>query len=181
MGFGIAEVTASIVIVGLLLFVGWYVFSLTRSGSNTPESVVSKVATAQLPGCQAVDLQVTLGSPEGTAGTTYRKISIKNNANHSCVIGGYPTVVLLDGGGQQLGQPAVQNGPAQTNTLTLQPHASAHAAIGFPDAAMFDASACTTPSATVAITLPDVGTPTQLPAMYQYCIGFSVQPIRAGL
>ena len=80
---------------------------------------------------------MSLGPPNGTAGTIYYHLVLTNKSSVSCQTGGFPGVSFVTGdSGTQVGAPAQKNGSGGA-TLTLSPGASVHAQLGVAEASNF--------------------------------------------
>ncbi|MGX7677694.1 DUF4232 domain-containing protein [Jatrophihabitans sp. DSM 45814] len=75
--------------------------------------------------CATADLTMTVGSPQGAAGSSYTTVYLTNNGVNSCVLQGYPGVSLLDGSGAIVGQPAVRTGQLGQRILVSPGHRGA--------------------------------------------------------
>ncbi len=104
---------------------------------------VSDVAASSAVGrCRTSDLTVTLGSPEGAAGTTYRPIVFRNHTGHTCSLAGYPGVSYVAGSaGIQVGPPASRV-PGRHHTVVLAPGQAAHAILQEAETGNFSPGTC---------------------------------------
>jgi hypothetical protein len=85
---------------------------------------------APLPTCKSVDLAISVGRTEGTAGTLYREIRFTMRSLGACVLKGFPGVSYVDRAGAQVGRAAYRNGPTG-DLITLAYGASVSADVGF--------------------------------------------------
>ena len=79
---------------------------------------------AAAPGCTTGQLRLSLGHPNGAAGTTYTPIILTNTGSAACATGGYPGVSFTDASGHQIGPSSKREG-GPTKTITLAPGDSA--------------------------------------------------------
>jgi hypothetical protein len=124
---------------------------------------------------------MVMGPNDGTAGTQYQHATITNNGQQSCTLTGYPTAVLLDDLGLQLGSAALANTHYTPQTITLAPHKKAHALIGFPDVGNFDPHVCSDISSKLKLTLPGSSEFLTTAIAKNSCPGFSVSALQPGL
>lgn len=97
--------------------------TVTDTATATPTSA------ARTPGgpCAITDLGVTLGAPEGAAGSSYSALTFTNTSFTSCTVSGFPTVAYVTGADStQVGAVAAQDG-AKGAAVTLKPGQSAAA------------------------------------------------------
>lgn len=92
--------------------------------------------------CRAADLELSLGSGEGAAGTHYRPLRFTNASDAPCVIHGFPGVSYVAGDdGHQVGTAAYRTG-GKGEPVTLQPGRTAHATVGFVEVGNYDPAEC---------------------------------------
>jgi hypothetical protein len=104
-------------------------------GSHAPPRAVARE-------CISVDLEVSLGASEGTAGKSHRALVFANTGRRICTIQGFPGVSFVAGDdGHQVGQAADRDGP-KGPTVTLTPGATATAPLVFVNLGVFDPTAC---------------------------------------
>ena len=125
--------------------------SPTISASPAPASPAASpsVATpaqpvaAQPPACATGSLRVTVGPPNGAAGSAYYPLLFTNASPVPCVLYGYPGVALVSQpGGRVLGAPAVRNATFPKEVVRLAPGAVAHASLQVIVAANYPPSQC---------------------------------------
>jgi len=98
--------------------------TVSESSSPTPTSQ----PTAETSDCSFSALAVTLGEPEGTAGSSVIPLIFTNSGDDSCVIGGFPTVAFVgQGNGTQIGSAATDDTTSTATEITLAPGAAATA------------------------------------------------------
>jgi Protein of unknown function (DUF4232) len=95
-------------------------------------------APAPVPVCTASQLNVWVSpdSANGTAGTTYYNLDITNVSGRPCQLRGWPAVVATNSRGRQFGAPARAVGHGPVAAVTIFPDATAHANLGYVDAAL---------------------------------------------
>lgn len=160
----------AVLVVGAIGFIGWYVYHYRHL---PPISLPSN--------CQAPELNLSIGPSSGAAGTIYTDIVFTNQSLRTCTLHGYPAVALLDSHNSVLGAPATNNSSFPATTVTLHPGDSAHAAVGFPQPGNFDPGICSAVSTNLRATPPSVIGSLETPLAKQYCPGFSITVIQAGL
>jgi Protein of unknown function (DUF4232) len=103
--------------------------------STTVHSTTTATVTPAV--CSTSHLVGSLGSPDGTAGTIYYQLSLRNTGSTRCTLQGYPGVSFVAGSdGHQVGAPARRvSGPAPL--LTVAPGASVAATLGIGDPGAF--------------------------------------------
>lgn len=83
------------------------------------------------------------GKASGAAGSVYVPVDLANTSGRSCTLYGYPGISFVaKPGGSQIGPAASRVHSATPATVTLAPHAVAHATLRVADAGNYDASAC---------------------------------------
>jgi hypothetical protein len=135
---------------------------------------------ARLTACPIGHLGISLGQPQGAAGTTYMDVILTNKGAGSCSLTGYPTVFLTGDSGAALGTGAAASPTYAPGTRTLAHNSSVHAIVGFPDAADFQSGACSSASNELLIYPPGQSTSLQLPFTQYGCPGFSVSALLPG-
>jgi len=86
---------------------------------------------------------VSLGNPNGAAGTTFYPLVMTNVSATPCRLSGYPGVSLVGGGsGQQVGAAAVRTQSNPVRVLTLKPGQRAHATLGVATAENYPPKRC---------------------------------------
>jgi Protein of unknown function (DUF4232) len=108
--------------------------SPTATPTPTATSTPTSTATAGVKGCALAALKVTLGTPDGTAGTSYMPIIFTNIGTVSCELHGYPGVSFVgDGNGTQIGAAAVEDTSVAIVQNTLTPGAAVTARLAISD------------------------------------------------
>jgi hypothetical protein len=136
---------------------------------------------ARLSYCTTNHLRLSLGQPQGTAGTTYMDVILTNKGVGSCALAGYPTVFLADAGGAVLGNGAAASAADIPAKINLNHNASVHAVVGFPDAANFQPGICSRASNNLKVYPPGMATALQLRFTQYSCPGFSTSALAPGV
>jgi len=119
---------------------GWGTF--IRNGSSTQFTVKwSKAKRDTTSVCSASALKVSLGSANGTAGTTFYPLKFMNTSKLGCTLRGYPGVSAVTGSAKQIGSPASQISSSY-RTVTLLAGKSASAQVGIVETGNFSSSQC---------------------------------------
>jgi hypothetical protein len=119
---------------------GWGTF--IRNGSSTQFTVKwSKAKRGTTSVCSTSALKVSLGSANGTAGTTFYPLKFMNTGKLGCTLRGYPGVSAVTGSGKQIGSPASRI-PSSFRTVTLLAGKSASAPVGIVETGNFSSSQC---------------------------------------
>lgn len=113
----------------------------THQGGRSSDQVVPTTTSTSM--CRTADLAVTLGQPEGTAGSMYEPLSFTNKGAGSCTLYGYPGVSFVTAGsGDQVGTPAARNPQHPARTVILSPGDSADAIVQVVDHGNYGADQC---------------------------------------
>jgi hypothetical protein len=113
----------------------------TSAPAPAPSATV--VAGAPLAPCGTAGLRVTVGAPNGAAGSIYYPIDFRNISGATCGMFGYPGVSFVSApGGSQLGGMASRNATFGPTRVTLAPGATAHASVQVEVAQSYPAAVC---------------------------------------
>jgi hypothetical protein len=136
----------------------------TSSSSTTSSSAAPTSTTASGPAlCQPSQLQFSIGSSNGAAGTIESGLTLKNISTTTCQLDGYPGMQLFDangnalptnvvrGGGPQL-MPAIANSPP--TVVVLGPQQQAGFSLSYSDVPVGSQTSCPT-SAKARVTPPN--------------------------
>jgi Protein of unknown function (DUF4232) len=119
---------------------GWGTY--TKNGSTTQFTVKwSNAKGGPVANCLTRALKVSLGPPNGAAGTTFYPLQFVNTGKTSCVLKGYPGVSAVTSSGQQIGN-AASRVSAKFATVTLAPGKQQNATIGIVDTGNFSPATC---------------------------------------
>jgi Protein of unknown function (DUF4232) len=111
----------------------------TVSVAPTPTKTVTAPVAAPL--CKTSQLSLSLGQPNGAAGSSYTPIVFTNQGSSTCELTGYPGVSFVDANGAQLGKPTREvNGPKKK--IKLVSGGTAHALLQQAEPGNYAASAC---------------------------------------
>ncbi len=125
---------------GVEIAKGWGTY--IRSGSSTQFTVKwSKAKRGTTSSCATSALKVSLGSPNGTAGTTFYPLKFMNTGKLGCTLRGYPGVSAVTSSSKQIGSPASQISSSY-RTVTLLSGKSASAQVGIVETGNFSPSQC---------------------------------------
>lgn len=159
--------------------------SASASVTPTPTPTPTQTTAPAVTSCAAASLTITLGSPDGAAGSTTLPIIFANSGTQPCTLTGYPIVSFVDGSGAAIGAAATPDTTQAQNANTLQPGSSATALLKITSAGNVDN--CNPQDASdIKVQAPDVATPVTLAAAgYTACANgtvniLSVGPVAAG-
>jgi Protein of unknown function (DUF4232) len=125
---------------GVVTGKGWGTF--IKNGSSTQFTVKwSKAKRGTTSSCATSALKVSLGSPNGAAGTVFYPLKFVNTGKLGCTLRGYPGVSAVTGSGQQIGSPASQISSSY-RTVTLLSGKSVSALVGIVETGDFSPSQC---------------------------------------
>jgi hypothetical protein len=125
---------------GVEIAKGWGTF--LRNGSSTQFTVKwSKAKRGTTSSCATSALKVSLGAPNGAAGTVFYPLNFVNTGKLGCTLRGYPGVSAVTSSGKQIGSPASQISSSY-KTVTLLPGKSASAPVGIVETGNFSPSQC---------------------------------------
>ncbi|MFD9129523.1 DUF4232 domain-containing protein [Kitasatospora sp. NPDC059571] len=141
---------------------------------GTAESVQAASTT---PTCQAGDLYLAVGQPQGAAGSFLYPVEFTNTSTHSCALRGYPGVAVLDVGHHQIGAPAARNG-VPVSTVVLGPDRTAAATIRTNDPGVVPT--CRATAAYVGVIPPASTTQLLIPFHLRVCGDFEISPVQTG-
>ena len=100
----------------------------TPSNSASPSPSSTPEPTGATGACTFDNLAVTLGEPEGTAGSSVIPLIFTNAGDDPCVVEGYPTVAFVgQGNGTQIGSAATDDTTSAVAEVTLAPGEAATA------------------------------------------------------
>lgn len=110
------------------------------STSSTIEPTTT--TTAAVPKCTSSDLSLSMGSPNGAAGSIYYDLILTNSSDHPCTMYGYPGVSAVKSDRTQVGPAAERNGEAEGSVFELEPGSSATAALELVQAGAYSPEKC---------------------------------------
>lgn len=135
---------------------------------------------ARISDCSSSHLKLSLGQPQGTAGTSYMDMILTNTGAGSCKVNGYPAVFLADSNGIIQGLGAATSSTQAPVNITLASNKTAHSLLGFPDEANFQSGDCSKASKLLKLYPPGQTTALQTPFTQYSCPGFSVTALQPG-
>lgn len=110
------------------------------NGAQQPEPKPNPAASSGE--CKVADLELSLGTGDSAAGTSYRPLVFTNAGGRTCTIQGFPGVSYVAGDdGHQVGPAAFRTG-SKGAAITLKPGMSAYADIGFVQVRNYDEAVC---------------------------------------
>jgi len=121
----------------------------------------------------------------GTAGSVYYPLILRNTGSSTCTMFGYPGVsYVASAGGSQIGAPAARR-VGTAHTISLAPGQSAQATLGITDAANFTTACRITPVSWLRVYPPAQTVPLYIPHKDQACanttdVTLQVGPMVAG-
>lgn len=122
--------------------------------STAPSTGTTNASGASTAPCATAALAASLGRPDGTAGTIYYPVNLRNTGSSTCTIQGYPGVSFVAGAdNHQVGQ-AAEHDPGSTATVTLSPGQTVSATLGIVNAGNFPDDCQRTPVSGLQITPP---------------------------
>jgi hypothetical protein len=166
---------------GVAIGKGWGTF--IRNGSSTQFTVKwSKAKRGTTSVCSTSALKVSLGSANGTAGTTVYPLKFTNTGKLGCTLRGYPGVSAVTSSGKQIGSPASQISSSY-RTVTLLAGKSASAQVGIVETGNFSSSQCAPVTATgLKVFPPGQGKAVTIKKSFSTCssttvISLTVRPV----
>lgn len=108
----------------------------------TPTPSAAPSTAPQAAACTTGQLKLTLGSGQGTAGSTYQPIILTNTSSGPCSLTGYPGVSFVDASGAQLGKSAARNNQPYHAVTLAGSGGQASALLRLPDPGVFSPSDC---------------------------------------
>jgi hypothetical protein len=148
----------------------------TASATTTP----TPTPTPTLAACGAGDLTVSLGAPNGTAGSTFVPVIFTNSGSRACTLSGYPVVSLVDSSGSDIGAAASPDTTQPVTDNTIDPGNSVAALLKVMDAGNVDN--CDPRDAVgVKVLPPNISTPVTIVASgYTGCANGSANILSVG-
>jgi hypothetical protein len=106
--------------------------------------------------CNTVDLDVTVGDPDGAAGSVYRQLTFTNSSDRDCTVSGYPGVSLVADGDTQVGAAADrEDALGEAPVITLSPGDAASADLKISSPGVYGDQCTETPADALKIYPPD--------------------------
>ena len=107
---------------------------------TTPSSATPTDVRGAALRCRTSQLSITLGRADGTAGSSYVPLVLRNTGSTMCLLRGYPGVSFVGEQGRQVGRAATRTGAA--GLVRLAPGAVAHATLRVVDHFGYDPHTC---------------------------------------
>ena len=150
----------------------------TSSSGVTTTSTGATSTTAGGPtACATNQLHAELGPSNAGAGQIYVPLILRNTSSTTCEVRGFPGVSLLDGSGNQIGQPATRDG-GEGAAVSLAPGQAASATLHTTSAGI--GPSCDPASTQMKVFPPNQTAEITFAAQYTACGGFSVTTLVAG-
>lgn len=106
--------------------------------------------------CHTSDLDVSVGDPDGAAGSVYRQLTFTNSSDSDCTISGYPGVSLVADGDTQVGAAADrEETPGEAPVISLSPGDAASADLKISNPGVYGDQCTATPADALKIYPPD--------------------------
>ncbi len=151
----------------------------TTSGAATTTSSGATTTTRDPNQCATSSLAIALRDGSPGAGQVYANLVFTNNGASVCTMSGYPGVSLLDGSGNQIGQPANRNG-GTVASVRLTPGGSAFAALHTVNSGIAPGP-CLAPSVKVKVFPPNELDAITTSGAFTVCGStFDVSPVATG-
>lgn len=113
----------------------------TPTPTASPTATVTVTASPTVGPCASSNLKLSLGIGQGTAGTSYQVLVLRNTGSTACTLFGYPGVSFVNSSGAIIGLPSSRDhGPV--HTIHLAAGGAANALSRQPDAGNFPTSTC---------------------------------------
>ncbi len=149
----------------------------TTSPSAPPVATTVAAAPSH---CATSQLAASFGSGNGTAGTNYYELDLRNVSSVACSVQGYPGVSFVAGAnGHQVGNPAVRVA-GSTPRVVLSPQQSAAATLAVVDAGNYGTACQVTPVLGFRVYPPDQTAALYLAHADQACANTRYTTLRIG-
>ena len=145
--------------------------------SAAPATSTSAAGVASGQRCRSAELAAELGPPGYGAGQVYVPLLLRNVGGRTCQLKGYPGVSLLDGAGNQLGEPAGRE-PQTPALVTLGPGEVASALLHTTNGPI--GGPCQAASTRVKVYPPNEVDALVVAGRFTACGGFTVRPVVVG-
>jgi hypothetical protein len=117
--------------------------SAAAPSSTGAAPTTSSSAPARPARCTIGGLKVSLGPPEGAAGSTFLPVRLTNTTDKPCRTGGFGGVSLvISPRSEPVGAPADRSQPGTAKPIVLQPGGRAEATLRITEAGNFSAATC---------------------------------------
>ncbi|MCX3063171.1 DUF4232 domain-containing protein [Streptomyces beihaiensis] len=147
------------------------------SAPRTPGAPrTAKAAATTVPTCHVDDLYLSMGKPQGAAGSFLYPIRFTNTSTHTCDLRGYPGVSAVNVGHGQIGSPATRNAHS-VSTVAVRPDHTVYATIRTNDPDVV--SSCRPTSTYVRVYPPASYQSVLIPYHLRVCGAFEINPVGA--
>lgn len=126
---------------GKVIARGWGTYIRNNSSTQFTVKWSKAIAPPQVTNCATSALKVSLGPPNGAAGTTFYALAFVNRGSTTCTLRGWPGVSAVSSTGSQIGN-AASTDPSTVRTVALARGAQANASIGIVETGNFTPSDC---------------------------------------
>ncbi|GHB67311.1 hypothetical protein GCM10010347_41750 [Streptomyces cirratus] len=147
---------------------------LATTGASVGAAQASALPSA--PTCHVADLNLSLGEPDGAAGSLYYPILFTNTSTHTCALRGYPGVSVVDVRHHQIGTSAIRTGEP-VDTVSVSPGDTVTAV--FRTNSRGVVPSCRPVSAYVKVYPPNSFQAVQIPSHLRLCGAFEISPVQA--
>ncbi|WP_328926802.1 DUF4232 domain-containing protein [Streptomyces sp. NBC_00190] len=131
-------------------------------------------AAYKAPTCRLADLELTIGEPQGAAGSVLYPIEFTNTTSRTCSLRGYPGVSVVDAKHRQIGTSAIRTGESY-NTVSVFPDDTVTAT--FRTNSRSVVPDCRQKSAAVKVYPPASGLAEEIPYRLRVCGAFEISPV----
>jgi hypothetical protein len=150
------------------------------STTTAPAGTVAPAGSTSPSRCPSSALSATLTHPNGTAGSVYWTLVLRNSGSSSCVLQGYPGVSFVTGpSGAQIGAAAARIA-GSAPSVTLSPGAGAGAVLQVTDAGDYGSGCSYTTAAGLRVYPPDMTAALYVPHSMGTCANKSDLTLHIG-
>lgn len=122
------------------------------------------------------DLNLSIGEPDGAAGSLYYPIRFTNTSTRTCALRGYPGVSVIDVRHHQIGTSATRTGEP-VDTVSIRPGRSVTATFRTNSAGV--GAGCRPMSTYVKVYPPNSYQAVNIPYHLRVCGAFEISPVQA--
>ncbi|MEU7062676.1 DUF4232 domain-containing protein [Streptomyces sp. NPDC046161] len=149
---------------------------LATAGVSIGATQATALPSAPSPTCHVADLHMTVGEPDGAAGSLYYPISFTNTSTHTCTLRGYPGVSVIDVQHHQIGTSAIRTGEP-VDAVSVPPGETVTAVFRTNSRAVVPN--CRPVSTYVKVYPPNSFQAVQIPSHLRLCGAFEISPVQA--
>lgn len=147
------------------------VFTATGAAAGATRAQAAPSAT---PVCNVSGLRLSVGAPQGGAGSLFHPIRFTNVSGHTCTLRGYPGVSVLDAHRRQIGAAAARN-PQTVTTQVVGPNRTVTAVVRTNNPGVVPR--CRPTSSFVKVFPPGSLQAVLIPFHLRVCGSFDVNPV----